>query len=146
IHYFLVRFATASGKTPHQISPQAMHILLNYHYPGNMRELENIIHHAVTMAEEETIRSKDLPAHLHTQILPRMANSAKTGEQHNNGSVTVTDFFSKGLSLDAELEAYEQSIIRAALEKARVLQKRAAEVLGINYRSLRHRLQKYHLS
>jgi two-component system, NtrC family, response regulator PilR len=57
-----------------------------------------------------------------------------------------TDFFSKGVSLDAELEAYEQDILRAALEKAGGVQKKAAEVLGINYRSLRHRLQKYHLS
>jgi len=55
------------------------------------------------------------------------------------------DFFSKGISLDAELEAYEQNILRAALEKSGGVQKKAAEFLGINYRSLRHRLQKYNL-
>ena len=146
IHHFLVRFATASGKTPHQISPQAMHILLNNHYPGNIRELENIIHHAVTMAEEETIRSKDLPAHLHTPH-PSHSETLSKVEEHIGSKVqSSTDFFSKGVSLDAELEAYEQDILRAALEKAGGVQKKAAEVLGINYRSLRHRLQKYHLS
>jgi two-component system response regulator PilR (NtrC family) len=146
IHHFLVRFATASGKTPHQISPQAMHILLNNHYPGNIRELENIIHHAVTMAEEETIRSKDLPAHLHTPH-PSHSETLSKVEEHIGSKVqSSTDFFSKGVSLDAELEAYEQDILRAALEKAGGVQKKAAEVLGINYRSLRHRLHKYHLS
>jgi two-component system response regulator PilR (NtrC family) len=50
------------------------------------------------------------------------------------------------VSLDTELEEYEQKILRAALEKSGGVQKKAAEVLGINYRSLRHRLQKYHLS
>ena len=146
IHHFLVRFATASGKTPHQLSPQAMRVLLDYHYPGNIRELENIIQHAVTMAEEDTIRSKDFPVHLHSPILSRADEPPKAGEQNGHRPESSIDFFSKGVSLDAELEAYEQNILRAALEKAGGVQKKAAEVLGINYRSLRHRLQKYRLS
>jgi two-component system response regulator PilR (NtrC family) len=146
ISHFLVRFASANGKSPHQLSPQAMRVLLDYHYPGNIRELENIIQHAVTMAEGDTIRSKDFPAYLHRPIPPHTENSSKTEEQTDNRADTSIDFFSKGVSLDVELESYEQNILRAALEKAGGVQKKAAEVLGINYRSLRHRLQKYHLS
>ncbi len=146
IHHFLIQFATAGGREPHQISPQALRILLDHHYPGNIRELENIIQHAVTMAEEDTIRSKDFPEHLHTPSLPRAEDPPKAGEQNGDKPQPPADFFSKGVSLDAELEAYEQNILRAALEKAGGVQKKAAEVLGINYRSLRHRLQKYHLS
>lgn len=145
IHHFLVRFATASGKGLQQISPQAMRVLLDYRYPGNIRELENIIQHAVTMAEEETIRSRDFPVHLHTPHPPHQETLPKAEEQSNSKLQPLADFFGKGVSLDAELEAYEQSILRAALEKTGGVQKRAAEVLGINYRSLRHRLQKYHL-
>jgi two-component system response regulator PilR (NtrC family) len=146
IHHFLVRFAATAGKGLHQISPQAMRILLEHHYPGNIRELENIIQHAVTMAEEDTIRSKDFPAYLHTSSLPHPSNSSIAGPQNGSEISLSTDFFSKGVSLDAELEAYEQNILRAALKKTGGVQKKAAEVLGINYRSLRHRLQKYHLS
>ncbi|MBM4255172.1 MAG: PAS domain S-box protein [Deltaproteobacteria bacterium] len=146
IHHFLVRFASASGKSLPQISPQAMRILLDYHYPGNIRELENIIQHAVTMAEEDIIRSKDLTAHLHTLSRIHIESSSNSTAQKASSQETSTDFFSKGVSLDAELEAYEQTILRAALEKAGGVQKKAAEVLGINYRSLRHRLHKYHLS
>ena len=54
-------------------------------------------------------------------------------------------FFSKGLSLDAELETHEKGILLGALKRANGVQKRAAEILGINYRSLRHRLEKYQL-
>ena len=145
IHHFLVRFATMNGKAPHQISPQAMRILLDYHYPGNIRELENIIQHAVTMAEEETIRSKDFPAHIQTPAFPRTEDLHQPRERPANQPQSSPDFFSKGISLDDELETHEQNILRAALEKVGGVQKRAAEVLGINYRSLRHRLQKYHL-
>jgi two-component system response regulator PilR (NtrC family) len=144
IHHFLAHFAAASSRVIRQISPQAMRILLDHPYPGNIRELENILQYAVTMAEGEIIRSADLPAYLHQepsrqQLSPVAADAA----QPNGFSL---DFFSKGVSLDAELEEYEQRILRAALEKAGGIQKKAAEVLGINYRSLRHRLQKYRLS
>ena len=54
-------------------------------------------------------------------------------------------FFSKGVSLDAELETHERAILVDALKRAKGVQKRAAELLGINYRSLRHRLDKYEL-
>ncbi|NOT56890.1 MAG: sigma 54-interacting transcriptional regulator [Deltaproteobacteria bacterium] len=146
IHHFLAKFATTNGKTVKQVSPQAMKTLLEHTYPGNIRELENIIQHAVTMAEEETIHCEDFPASLHisphagprTTIAPRVPQNGNGGHQ--------TDFFGKGVNLDAELEEYEQRILQAALEKAGGVQKKAAEFLGINYRSLRHRLQKYHLS
>jgi two-component system response regulator PilR (NtrC family) len=146
IHYFLARFSTESGKHIRHVSPQAMRTLLDHSYPGNIRELENIIQHAVTMAEGETIHCQDLPAHLsQLQIQDILGNTTFTDGPHLNGT-HASDFFSKGISLDAELEAYEQNILRAALHKAGGIQKKAAEVLGINYRSLRHRLQKYHLS
>jgi PAS domain S-box-containing protein len=131
IQHFLTHATAVSGKDVRQVSPEVMRALLDYSYPGNIRELQNLIQHAVTMAEGDTIRLPDLPFPL--------------AERRRNSSVQP-DFFRKGISLDTELEEYEQKILRAALEKVGGVQKRAAEVLGINYRSLRHRLQKYHLS
>jgi DNA-binding NtrC family response regulator len=58
---------------------------------------------------------------------------------------TVALFFNKGISLDVELETHERRILLDALKRANGVQKRAAEILGINYRSLRHRLEKYDL-
>ncbi len=130
IHHFLTHWAAVNRKDVHHISPQAMRALLDYSYPGNIRELQNVIQHAVTMTEGDTIRMQDLP-------FP---------PERRQGNGTRPDFFRKGVSLDTELEEYERKILQAALEKAGGVQKKAAEVLGINYRSLRHRLQKYNLS
>lgn len=145
IHHFLARFSSANGKTVKQVSPQAMKLLLEYAYPGNIRELENIIQHAVTMTEDDTIHSQDFPPFIRERPQNGSAVILSTAVAQN-GSGHNFDFFGKGVSLDAELEEYEQQILRAALEKAGGIQKKAAEFLGINYRSLRHRLQKYHLS
>lgn len=144
IHHFLAHFSAVSGKKVCQISPQAMRALLDYCYPGNIRELENIIQHAVTMTEEDTIHCQDFPPQL--QFPPQHLLDTVPLETAKNGHTSHLAFFSKGVSLDAELESYEQNILRAALEKAGGVQKKAAEFLGINYRSLRHRLQKYNLS
>jgi len=131
IQHFLTHFTAMSGKSICQISPEAMRALLDHSYPGNIRELQNIMQHAVTMAESETIRAQDLPYPL---------------VERRSASSPSPDFFRKGVSLDAELEEYEQRILRAALERVGGVQKKAADLLGINYRSLRHRLQKYHMT
>jgi two-component system response regulator PilR (NtrC family) len=131
LQHFLRHYAAISGKEVQQISPEAMRILLDHPYPGNIRELQNLMQHAVTMAEGKSIRPQDLPYPL-------------VERRRRNG--TSIDFFRKGVSLDAELEEYEQKILRAALERVGGVQKRAADLLGINYRSLRHRLQKYNMS
>jgi PAS domain S-box-containing protein len=144
LRHLINHFATANGKTIDKISPLAMRALLDYPYPGNIRELENVIQLAVTMAEGETIQLADLPARLQqdsVQFRPDLPLAERLQSQSAD-----PDFFSKGVSLDAELEAYEQNILRVALERSGGIQKKAAEFLGINYRSLRHRLQKYHLS
>lgn len=145
IHHFLTRFSAANGKTVKHVSPQAMKTLLEHAYPGNIRELENIIQHAVTMTDEDTIHCEDFPPSLHSHLQHGPTITAST-VMAQNGNGHKLDFFSKGVSLDTELEEYEQRILQAALEKAGGIQKKAAEFLGINYRSLRHRLQKYNLS
>jgi two-component system response regulator PilR (NtrC family) len=138
------RFAEANGKIIDKISPLAMRALLDYPYPGNIRELENVIQLAVTMAEGETIQLADLPTRLQQDSAQFRPDLSLAGSPQSQSA--DPDFFSKGVSLDAELEAYEQNILRAALERSGGIQKKAAEFLGINYRSLRHRLQKYNLS
>ena len=131
IQHFLLHFTAVSGKDIHHLSPEAMRALLDHTYPGNIRELQNIMQHAVTMAESDTIRAQDLP-------YPLVERRKEPQGQ--------PDFFRRGVSLDTELEEYEQSILRTALERVGGVQKKAADLLGINYRSLRHRLQKYNMT
>ena len=140
-HYFVRKFAASHDKRVEEISSGALMQLMEYSYPGNVRELENIIEHAVAVTGKNILTEEDLPQHLKSAQF-----AAKAEELSNNIGTEVSEqFFAKGLSLDAELEAHEKCILLAALKRANGVQKRAAEILGINYRSLRHRLEKYDL-
>jgi two-component system response regulator PilR (NtrC family) len=137
-YYFLRKFATAHGKQVEEISSAALIRLMSYDYPGNVRELENVLEHAIAVANRNILTEDDLPSQLKLQPAIEGPQIVHTGAHHS-----AENFFSKGVSLDAELEAHERSIIVSALKRANGVQKRAAELLGINYRSLRHRLDKY---
>jgi two-component system response regulator PilR (NtrC family) len=139
-HYFLRKFAAAHDKEVEEISSSALMHLMNYSYPGNVRELENIIEHAVTITNKNIITEDDMPSHL--KGIP-ITEEVDLFEKTAPGGADL--FFNKGLSLDAELETHEKCILLGALKRANGVQKRAAEILGINYRSLRHRLEKYGL-
>jgi two-component system response regulator PilR (NtrC family) len=139
-HYFMRKFANSHGKQVEEISSGALMHLMGYGYPGNVRELENIIEHAVAVANKNIMTEEDLPAHI--KGVP-INEEAEVFERTAPGGADL--FFTKGLSLDAELETHEKCILLGALKRTNGVQKRAAEILGINYRSLRHRLEKYGL-
>jgi two-component system response regulator PilR (NtrC family) len=137
-HYFLRKFAASHSKNVEEISSDALMHLMTYSFPGNVRELENILEHAVAVTNHNVLREDDLPQHVKGAPL---ADEADLFEKTAPGGAEV--FFSKGLSLDVELETHEKCILIGALKRANGIQKKAAEILGINYRSLRHRLEKY---
>jgi two-component system response regulator PilR (NtrC family) len=139
--YFMRRFACLHNKKIEEISSSAMMHLLTHHYPGNVRELENIIEHAVTLTNKNILTDDDLPAYINANPLAEDCHVIETTPPDE-----AKGFFDKGLSLDAELETHEKCILLGALKRANGVQKRAAEILGINYRSLRHRLEKYGMS
>jgi two-component system response regulator PilR (NtrC family) len=140
-HYFVRKFAESHSKRVEEISSGALMRLMNYSYPGNVRELENIIEHAVAVTGKNILTEEDLPQHV--RGAPAAAVSDDFSERTTEEGAEL--FFTKGLALDVELEAHEKCILLGALKRANGVQKRAAEILGINYRSLRHRLEKYDL-
>jgi two-component system response regulator PilR (NtrC family) len=139
-HHFMRKFAGSQGKQVEEISSGALMHLMGYPYPGNVRELENILEHAVAVTNRNVLTEDDLPAHI--KGVP-IAEEAEVFEKTAPGG--ADQFFNKGLSLDVELETHEKCILIGALKRANGVQKRAAAILGINYRSLRHRLEKYGL-
>jgi two-component system, NtrC family, response regulator PilR len=139
--YFIRKFAGSHGKQVEEISSGALMHLLNYSYPGNVRELENIIEHAVAVTHRSVLSEDDFPAHVKEGV--PITEEMELFEKTAPGGADF--FFNKGLSLDVELETHEKCILLGALKRTNGVQKRAAELLGINYRSLRHRLEKYDL-
>jgi two-component system response regulator PilR (NtrC family) len=105
-----------------RLSPQAEAVLQDYHFPGNVRELENILERAVALAGDKEIGVDDL------QLTEERA-------QEQDADV-------EGLPLPERLEAIERKAILDALERTRYNQTAAAKVLGISFRALRYRIQR----
>jgi DNA-binding NtrC family response regulator len=122
IDHFLRHYAEKNGKTIRGLTPEGRDTLLRYDYPGNVRELENIIERAVVLTRDDVIGSGDLPL---TVQEPEVADR----DRETNLAVAV--------------EALERRMIRDALARSDGVQTRAAELLGISERALRYKLIKY---
>lgn len=138
--YFLRKFARALNKPVEEISSGSLMCLMNYSYPGNIRELENIIEHAVAVTNLNILTEDDLPAYVKSVSL---SEEFELFEKTAPGGGDA--FFHKMISLDEELATHEKCLLLGALKRASGVQKKAAELLGINYRSFRHRMEKYSL-
>ncbi len=125
IRHFIEKFSKENGKNITGISKEAQDYLMRYHYPGNVRELANIIERAVVMTRDEIITTTDLPAGLHTVQ-----------------EASILDPHSFAHSYAEKVAAFERAMIRQALEMENGNQSRAAKLLGISERHLRSRMQK----
>ncbi len=126
VDMLLDRIAGQIGVTRPQIGDEAMDKLLSYSYPGNVRELENILERAVTLCSNERIEPEDIqlkPGQLLTD-LPEMAGR----------DVTVGEAGADGL--EGQLEHIQREAIVRALEQTRYNKTRAAELLGMTFRQL----------
>jgi len=121
------------------ISTAAMAELERHGFTGNVRELINILQRAVTMAEGEEIEPADL-------MLEQGGAPLAPGESNGggNGAGAMPDRPDEQ-SLDTYMEDIEKKMLQEALEKARWNKTRAAEALGISFRSLRYKLKKYEI-
>jgi two-component system response regulator PilR (NtrC family) len=140
---FLRQFADLHGKRIQRLSVAAARRMQDYDYPGNVRELENIIEHAVAMCDGETVHEPHLPEYMLARRPTDEATSAPKMVVHPSAATPPTQAEIAAGNLDDNLAAYEKTIILRALAEAGGVKKRAAGLLGINYRSFRHRLQKY---
>jgi two-component system NtrC family response regulator len=126
IDHFLRRYAEENGKEIAGLSSEAQDVLLKYDYPGNVRELENIIERAVVIARDAVIAVEDLP-------FREGMEEGRTGGKSEEGL------------LRGSIEELEKKLIVEAMEKAGEHQTRASELLGISERMLRYKLKKYGL-
>ncbi|MEW6236339.1 MAG: sigma-54 dependent transcriptional regulator [Candidatus Omnitrophota bacterium] len=120
IRHFLQRYAPGRSI---DISREAMDRLMKYHWPGNIRELENVIERAVVLARGEMISTRDLPANLFP------ANEKPAMDVKRSLPELVADL--------------EKTLIRQALLEAKGNQSEAARALGVTERNLRYKIKKY---
>jgi len=144
VRRFLRQSCEFHQKHVERFSVAASRCLQGYDYPGNVRELENIIEHAVALCDGETVLEQDLPEYVLLHSCTRAAKETRSTPVVHPVLPPVSTPAEMD-NLDDSLAAYERAILLRALSEARGVKKRAAELLGINYRSFRHRLQKYGL-
>jgi len=122
IDVFLRRFASEAPVTVEGVSREAMDLLLKYDYPGNVRELENLMHRAMVLARGQVLSTADFPIHL--------------GHLKGEGRDAPASFVDR-------VSEFERSLIVDALAREGGVQTRAAALLGMSERHLRYKLKKH---
>jgi transcriptional regulator with PAS, ATPase and Fis domain len=126
VEYFLNRFCTKYGKGTLRISPEIMPALISYNWPGNIRELENVMERMVLMSEGEEIGYEQLPAEI-------------------QGIEPATDTHTLKGTVDSIYRSTERQLIEDALKKTDQNRTKAAKLLGISRRTLQNKIKEYDL-
>ena len=123
VSHFLLRFTHENGKEVHEITSEALKLLMDYHWPGNVRQLENTIERAVALSADPVIHVEDISL-----------DSGVPG----SAAGSPTALLPEGMTL----EQWEDEIIREALRRANGNKSQAARMLGLSRNALRYRLSK----
>jgi len=123
--FFVKKYSQATGIAMEGFSRPALKLLMNYAWPGNVRQLESVIERAVLMAESNYIEASDLP-----------------------GEITATSLLGGGIPFDLppegiDIETLEKGLIIKAMERAEWVIGKAAPLLGMSYKTLQYRLDKF---
>jgi two-component system response regulator PilR (NtrC family) len=130
--HFLAKYADAMEKAVTGISRQALDLLIRHEWPGNIRELENVIERAVALEATPTILVESLPP-------------AIRGLSARGAATASAELPANGFDLEAHVQGIERGYIAQALEKSGGVQVKAAELLGMSFRSFRYYVKKYNL-
>jgi two-component system NtrC family response regulator len=130
VRLLVTHFIEKYGGRKIELTPQAWEALYTYGWPGNIRELENVIERAVVLTSGDVIDVKDLPVEF-----------AKA-----KGDLDVDRFIPPQAPLQSTLEEIEEKLIRRALKQSGNVQSHAAEQLGITKSLIQHKMKKYNIS
>jgi len=134
----LQRIATESGNDHAQLDTSAIEALEQYSFPGNVRELENILERALALSDGEAITAADFQFSRDT-VAPPGAEPATTNATPSRQGSSVTEAYG---DMEGYLEDVERQILSTALEESRWNKTATAKLLGVSFRSLRYRLKK----
>jgi len=144
----IARFILENIPEKRELAPEAMRELMTWSWPGNIRELKNVLERSSVMADQGRITSVGLTRRTnmpdeHRETVSDVITNGKESEGEVNFKEEST--ISEGFDLDGHLAVSEKDIILRALKQAGGVQARAAKLLGINQRSLWHRIKKYEI-
>jgi two-component system response regulator PilR (NtrC family) len=128
VAHFIKKLSREMGRPVRGVTPEAMVVLEQYHWPGNIRELENVVERAIVLGSTEVLEVDALPAGLRH---PR--------DRHD----VPVELPADGIDLEATLDRIEHRYMQLALERVGGVQTRAAELLRVSFRQFRYKLEKF---
>lgn len=131
ISHFLQKYCDKMGKKPKRFTPEVVGLLESYPWPGNIRELENVVERIVAIEDRETVTASCLPQ----EILSPQKKRLETQE-----------LFAPGFSLTQYLDEITKKYIQEALTLSGGSLQKAAPILGLSYRTIRYLIGKYDLN
>jgi two-component system response regulator PilR (NtrC family) len=140
VDHVLARLIPEPARRP-ELSEDAIRALQAHRFPGNVRELENVLERAITLNEDQQITSEDLELPSDTRRTDETADEPQPVAEDKPETVEPDGDF----ELESYLGEIERDVIVRALEKTRYNKTAAAELLGISFRALRYRLKKLDL-
>lgn len=142
VRHFLEKYSQLLGKEVREISSYAMQVLMNYDFPGNVRELENIIERGVALESSNIILPENLtlPG---AKLTPSVEEADKAASASGTLQATTSEEELYHLGLEKVLANMEKLFISHALDKTNHSKMRAADLLKISFRSFRYKVKKY---
>ena len=131
VDFFLKKFSDELGLDHKPVSKRALELLQSYHWPGNVRQLENTVERALTLGTGKELTSDDLP--------PQVRNKSNRPPQ-------AISLPREGMELEPYLDEIRRDLMRQALERTDGVQTQAAEILNISFRSFRYYAKKLELT
>jgi two-component system response regulator PilR (NtrC family) len=128
VAHFIAKLSRSVGRPVRGVTPEALAMLEQYHWPGNIRELENVVERAIVLGSSELVEVEALPGTL---------------RQPRDRQDVPVELPAEGIDLESVLDHIEQRYIQLALERVGGVQTRAAELLRVSFRQFRYKLQKF---
>ena len=139
VNHFLKKYAAAAGRGILRVHKESLDSLCGYEWPGNVRQLENTVERAVALEMTDELHV-ELPAERPKARAAAAAAAGGAGVGIEDGAVLPS-----GIGMETYVAGIERSLLQSALNHSSGVQTRAADLLGISYRSFRHLMKKYEL-
>jgi two-component system response regulator PilR (NtrC family) len=139
-NHFLKKYATAANRSILRVNKNSLDALCDYEWPGNVRQLENTVERAVALEMTDELHV-ELPAER-----PK-ARAAAVGAGATGGTSEIAPgaVLPEGVGMEGYVASIERTLLQSALDRSNGVQTKAADLLGISYRSFRHLMKKYEL-
>ena len=138
--YFLNRYGMKYGKNISPLSPKTINAFNEYHWPGNMREVENVIKRIILFGQEETVLSDLIGKKAKEEPKPNRITSSPLGFSKETGTFCLKEFGRQAAA------SAEREVIQNVLQETHWNRKEAAKLLRVSYKALLYKIQKYGLN